>query len=113
MPAGDTIINREDYGSKNLYYDVLRTQYNGNREALMADFPVIVHPMDKTDNYIKRCVAVAGDKLQVKNGVLFINDAQAPVPSASQYDFIVETNGSPFNDDFLKDQLGIDVNNPK
>lgn len=113
VPAGDTIINREDYGSKNLYYDVLRTQYNGNRDALMADFPVIVHPMDKTDNYIKRCVAVAGDKLQVKNGVLFINDAQAPVPSASQFDFIVETNGSPFNGDFLKEQLNIDVNNPK
>jgi len=36
-------------------------------------FPVIVHPMDKADNYIKRCVAISGDEIQVKNGSLFVN----------------------------------------
>ncbi len=114
VPAGDTIINQESYGSKVLYYDVLRNPpYNGNRDALKADFPIIVHPMDKTDNYIKRCVGVAGDKLQVKDGVLFINDAPAPVPPASQFEYLVETNGQPFNESFLTDQLGIDVNDTK
>jgi signal peptidase I len=38
-----------------------------------AEFPVVVHPVDKTDNYIKRCVAIAGDTLEVRDGDVYIN----------------------------------------
>lgn len=111
FPAGDTIINLPEYGSAQPYYDILRQQFKGDREALNAEFPVIVHPMDKTDNYIKRCVAVSGDEVQVKNAILFINKKPAFVPLASQTEYIIETNGTNFSDDFLKDELGIDVDN--
>ena len=107
FPAGDTIINLPEFGSANPYYDVLRMRFNGDREALKNEYPVIVHPMDKTDNYIKRCTAVAGDKLELKNGQLFINDQPAFVPPGSQTDYIVETNGTPFSAEFLKDALNI------
>ena len=30
-------------------------------------------PVDKMDNYVKRCVAIAGDKLAIKDGQVFIN----------------------------------------
>ena len=66
------------------YYDELRFTFKGDREALNANFPVIVHPMDKTDNYIKRCVAVSGDIVQVKNGSLFINQARFVPPVLKQ-----------------------------
>jgi signal peptidase I len=112
FPAGDTIINLPEYGSAVPYYDVLRTQFGGNREALNASFPVLVHPMDKTDNYIKRCVAVHGDVVQVKNGSLFINNQPAMVPEGSQTEYMVETNGTNFSEDFLKDELSIDIDNP-
>ncbi len=32
--AGDTIINLPEFGSKDPYYDVLRSDFKGNREAL-------------------------------------------------------------------------------
>ena len=70
VPEGDTIINLPDYGSKVLYYDVLREQYNGNRDALLAEYPILVHPYDKTDNYIKRCVGIPGDIIQLIHGKL-------------------------------------------
>lgn len=111
FPAGDTIINHPDYGSKTTYYDVLRTQYKGNREEMLADAslpPIIVHPMDKTDNYIKRCVGVGGDVLQVKAGILYVNDQPALVPPGSQKEYIVETNGTAFTEEFFKNELGID-----
>ena len=111
VPAGDTIINLPDYGSKNLYYDVLRTKYNGNRDALNADFPVIVHPYDKTDNYIKRCVGVPGDVIQNKHGILYVNNQPAYVSPSSQIDYMVETNGTIFSPDFLQDTLEMDINN--
>jgi signal peptidase I len=111
FPQGDTIINLPDFGSKKPYYNVLRgAPFNGNREKLMAEYPILVHPMDKTDNYIKRCIAEAGDTLMVKNGVVYIDSKLAKVPPHSQTDFIVETNGQPFDEDFLKDELGIDPN---
>ncbi len=115
FPEGDTIINLPDYGSARPYYDVLRYQFKGDRNALNAlkdQFPVIVHPVDKTDNYIKRCTAIHGDVVQLKAGVLYINNQPAFVPPYAQNEYIVETNGTPFTEDFLKDELGIDPDNP-
>jgi signal peptidase I len=108
FPAGDTIINLPEFGSAQPYYDVLRDRFNGDREALMAEYPILVHPMDKTDNYIKRCTAVAGDDIQLKEGVLYVNGKPAFIPPASQIDYKVETDSTPINADFLKEELGLD-----
>jgi signal peptidase I len=109
FPAGDTIINLPDYGSKRPYYDVLRNEFQGNREQLMATYPIIVHPLDKTDNYIKRCVGVSGDNIMLRNGQLFVNGQPGFVPPGSQKDYIVTTNGTAISDDFLKDELNISI----
>lgn len=111
FPAGDTIINLPDFGSKNPYYDVLRTEFKGNREALAAEYPILVHPMDKTDNYIKRCIAVAGDTLLIKDGKVYIDGEPSPIPPASQTEYTVQTNGQPFSDEFLQTQLHINTDN--
>ena len=111
FPAGDTIINLPDFGSKRPYYDVLRDQFKGNRDALAAEYPILVHPMDKTDNYIKRCIAIAGDTLLIKNGKVYIDGKPSPIPPGSQTEYTVETNGQPFNDEFLQTQLHINPDN--
>jgi len=112
FPAGDTIINDLDHGSKITYYEELRFRFKGDREALMAQYPILIHPMDKTDNYIKRCTGIGGDVIQVKNGSLFVNNQPAFVAPGSQTEYLIETNGTNFSDNFLKDELGIDVDNP-
>jgi signal peptidase I len=113
FPAGDTIINEEGYLSASPYYDVLRITYNGNREKLFAEHDIIVHPYDKTDNYIKRCTGMPGDEIQVKNSYLFVNGQPAFVAPGSQTEYVVETNGATFNEDFLKNELNIDVDDTK
>lgn len=112
FPAGDTIINLPEFGSKDPYYDVLRRQFKGNRDALMAEYPILVHPMDKTDNYIKRCIAVGGDTLLIKDGKVYIDGKPSPIPVASQMEYLVETNGQPFSDEFLQTQLHINPDDP-
>jgi signal peptidase I len=108
FPAGDTIINLPEFGSKIPYYDVLRSaEYNGDREKLKVDYPLLVHPMDKTDNYIKRCVGIPGDVLEIKNGVLWVNQSPALVTPAAQTEYLVETNGQNFTEDFINDSIGI------
>ncbi len=99
FPMGDTVINRPDFGSARPYYDILRTEHGGNRESLMAkyDGEILVHPYDKADNYIKRCVGMPGDKLQVKQGILYINDKPAEQPDGAQISYLVKTNGTNFD----------------
>lgn len=86
FPAGDTVV-LEDQGPS--YYDIVRitayqnhVDYNTAREYLWQNenIHITARPVDKRENYIKRCVAIPGDKLEVKDGVLFINDAPAYVP---------------------------------
>ncbi|NCT94077.1 MAG: signal peptidase I [Chitinophagaceae bacterium] len=113
FPAGDTIINLPEYGSKRTYYDELRFTFKGNRQALQDQFPILVHPMDKTDNYIKRCVAVGGDVLSIRKGVLYVNNQPAFLPPGSQTEYIVTTNKQPYDESFLKEELGIDPEDTK
>jgi signal peptidase I len=69
--------------------------------------------MDKTDNYIKRCIAVAGDTLQIKDGRVYINSTPSPIPNASQTEYIVETNGQPYSEEFLQKELHINPEDTK
>ncbi len=107
FPAGDTIINEIGYGSLVPYYDVLRQTYNGNREALLAEHEILVHPMDKTDNYIKRCVAISGETIDIKDGLLYVDGTASQPYKDAQTDYIVTTNGTGFTEEYLKKELNL------
>lgn len=49
------------------------------------------HPIDLRVNYIKRCVAVAGDKLEVKNGQVHINGEAQVNPPRMESEYFVAT----------------------
>ena len=52
------------------------------------------YPADLRTNYIKRCVAVAGDELQIKNHQLFINGQAVVTPGHPQSKYFIKTNES-------------------
>jgi signal peptidase I len=111
FPTGDTIINLPEFGSKIPYYDVLRSpEFNGDREKLKEQYPILVHPMDKTDNYIKRCVGLPGDLIQVKQSRLYVNGQAAFVASNAQTEYLVTTDGKSIPEAYIQDSLGININ---
>lgn len=64
------------------------------REAVKKEYTVVARPVDKRENYVKRCVAMPGDKLQVVDKDLFINGEPAFTPEKMQYSyFVVDPNG--------------------
>ena len=92
FPEGDTVINKAGFQSAQPYYNFIRqldgTMSDRTRQQILSDpdYPIAVHPVDKTDNYIKRCVAIAGDTLKIVNGILYINNAPAFVsPTSATY----------------------------
>lgn len=50
---------------------------------------VTYRPIDKKDHYIKRCVAVGGDTIQVKERALFVNGKPANEPKHLQYRYFI------------------------
>ena len=51
--------------------------------------PLAVRPLDKKDHYIKRCVAIAGDTIQIKDRQLWINGKEADDPTNIQFTYLV------------------------
>jgi signal peptidase I len=119
FPEGDTLINLPDYQSANPYYDVIRQKGNGNsdsgRQLVLSDpdeFPLILHPPDKQENYIKRCVGIPGDTLQIKNQMLYINGRVQQLPPASETNYIVKTKGQPLDETVMQEEYDLDVSDP-
>jgi signal peptidase I len=118
LPVGDTVINKDEYGTKDPYYDVIRRLGNGNpdegRKIVLSnpdEYPIIVHPVDKTDNYVKRCVAVAGDSLMIREAVVYINGKPSHFPKESETFYYIETSGQPLDESAVKEEYDVDINN--
>ncbi|WP_346237331.1 signal peptidase I [Niabella insulamsoli] len=109
FPAGDTVIHAEGFESLRPYNQIRRFAELGHQESLNvlnnpAEFPVVVHPVDKTDNYIKRCVGVPGDTIKIVNGILYVSGRPAFVPPASATYYIFRSkNNVSITDDFLRE----------
>ncbi|MFI5188427.1 MAG: signal peptidase I [Chitinophagales bacterium] len=116
FPEGDTVINKTGFQSLVTYYSLIRlpngTLSDQERQNILGDpenYPIAVHPVDKTDNYIKRCVGISGDSLKIINGVLFINDQPAFVSPTSATFYSFKTNNVMVDEDQLRD-AGIKLN---
>jgi signal peptidase I len=51
---------------------------------------LVVHPLDKRDHYIKRCVAVAGDVLEIRDCQIYIDGKPSPMPKSVQFSYNVK-----------------------
>lgn len=95
FPEGDTVaIN---YPSQN-YYELCRAV---GREEVWRDKrrfgEIYSRPVDKKENYIKRCIGIAGDTVQIKDGLVFVNGVQQIEHDGRQYDYEIITDGSLFS----------------
>ena len=123
FPASDTVaLEKSDhklYAKGNFdYYDLVRDEsYNlmqtdqarNNRTRPMGvyedyvrkqiaeKFDVETRPVDRRDNYIKRCVAIAGETLQVINNEVYVNGEKQKAFEGIQRWYRVRTNGTPIN----------------
>ncbi|GGA82970.1 signal peptidase I [Puia dinghuensis] len=117
FPAGDTVINLDDYQSRVPYYTACRTLGGGNidsgRKIVLGNpdqYPLVLRPVDKEENYIKRCVAIAGDTLQIKNQVVYIDGKAQPFPPESQTYYTVTTQGQPLDEAVMVEEYNLDIN---
>ncbi len=61
---------------------------------------IIARPVDKRENYVKRCIGLPGETLQIKDGEVYINDAKIDNPKNTQFNYFVESK-TIFSDDYF------------
>jgi len=115
FPAGDTVVLEEQTTS---YYEIVRRNarplklrdsydgiaprpdeyyYNLARKDIWEKFTVIYRPVDRRDNYVKRCIGIPGDTVTIRSGVLYINGTIVPDNGTQQTNYVVSTNGTTIN----------------
>ncbi|WP_419699895.1 signal peptidase I [Mucilaginibacter sp. NFX135] len=67
-----------------------------------ADSP-LYRPVDKRENYIKRCQGTPGDTLSLLNARVYINGKAAITPPNGEMEYMVRNNGSSFNRQAARD----------
>lgn len=100
----ETMLNPDapEYAIRNINRkypaDVIRyfkTRYAGpyypgkGREAVHKEYKVVARPVDKRENYVKRCIGAPGDELQIINSQVYINGQVEPNPPRIQYSYYV------------------------
>lgn len=100
FPEGDTVVI--EYPNQS-YYALVR-QYG--RESIHDKFNLIKRPVDKRENFIKRCVGVPGDNIQITGGQLYVNGLPGDENINMQYDYFIQTDGTLIEDEQFN-ELGI------
>lgn len=124
FPAGDTVVVEETVTS---YYEIVRrtAREMAQRESYSSQTPrpaslymkaarkevrdrytIIYRPVDRRDNYVKRCIGISGDSLLIKEGSVYINGKLVPENSTQQLNYVVGTNGTTINPKVFE-RLGI------
>lgn len=92
FPEGDTVAL--NFPSQN-YFELCRIY---GRERVNNDErnfgKIVSRPVDKKENYIKRCIGIPGDRIEIVDGDVFVNGKKQKEHPGKQYDYIVTTNGS-------------------
>jgi signal peptidase I len=62
----------------------------------------IVRPIDKKDHYIKRCIGVPGDSIQIIDRQVYVNGKRANNPKEMQFGYYIKPPNSGISSRFLK-----------
>lgn len=114
FPAGDTVV----VGNATAYEEIVRQRAlqlesydsytSGNtrdykaylqaaRQQVWDESEIVVRPVDRRENYVKRCVGIPGDTIEVKGGLLHVNGEAIEDNGTQQMGYRVNTNGTRIN----------------
>ena len=115
FPAGDTVcleMQNPDYYTLCHYYGRETVR---QRKDLFGE--IVTRPVDRRENYVKRCVGTPGDSLKITDNVIFTKAngeglkangewTQEPKREGVQLNYLVQTDGEPLSDKYLA-RLGV------
>lgn len=78
-----------------------------NNNVPIKHYGAIARPVDKRENYIKRCVGIPNDVIEIKKSILYINGKPAWVAPNQNLQYFV-TNFQPLAKETMKEKYGLE-----
>lgn len=113
-PDGDTV----DLNNQNMsYYSLVRNLgwekanspgYRPQEYNNVVIGNVTARPVDKRENYVKRCIGLPGDSLEIRNQVVYIDDKLVEQPELLQHQYFIVGKGNTLSKQEAED-LGISI----
>lgn len=94
FPAGDTVALNQQ---ANDFYSLAKHNPNGSagiRSDKRSYGDIVFRPVDRRENYVKRCIGMPGETIQMKNDSVFIDGVLLPNPRLSQHNYMIHTDGT-------------------
>ena len=94
-PIGDSIYNTVTPISRSWNINQIKEMSPATLRRYQIPSPftddlLTIRPIDKKDHYIKRCVGLPGDVLEIKNRTIYINGQAQPMPEKVQFNYQFE-----------------------
>ena len=104
FPAGDSVMSRVQNPD---YYSLIAMH---GRERVLNDKAtfgeLIYRPIDRRENYVKRCVGLPGEHLKILKGEIYIDGKKFPAPANVQFNHFYQASDAPLTDEEF-DSFGI------
>ncbi|TCC86648.1 signal peptidase I [Pedobacter frigiditerrae] len=84
FPEGDTVMLENQNPN---YYDNVRAF---GWQKTNSDYTITSRPVDKRENYIKRCIGIAGDVVSMKNGIVNVNGKDEPLKNTGMMPYRIQ-----------------------
>lgn len=83
FPEGDTVaLEAQD---DNYYQMIMRS----DRQNVNANYTIVSRPVDKRENFIKRCIAIAGDTISMDAGLVTVNHTKVPLKDSGWFSYTI------------------------
>ncbi len=99
----DSLTRKQQRAVYDLYYNAGRNLILSNPK-MYGD--VVVRPVDRRENYVKRCVGLPGDTLEIRDAQVYIDGKPLENPEDMQLNYLVQTTSPYITEDMFR-ELGI------
>ncbi len=99
IPQLDSLTVQEQRDYYENVYDLGRTYILGN---VLTFGKIITRPVDRRENYVKRCVGLPGQTLQIKDRIVYLDSVPNKEPDKVQYTYHVKLL-QPIPDELMKE----------
>ncbi|MDG5798753.1 signal peptidase I [Marinilabiliaceae bacterium ANBcel2] len=90
-----TLIQNREFNNeyeRRMFVNQLGRDIVENNNDVFGD--VLYRPVDRRDNYVKRCIALPGDNFEIRSNKIYINGELYQEPETVQHNYHVKTDGS-------------------
>ncbi|MDD2298161.1 MAG: S26 family signal peptidase [Fermentimonas sp.] len=108
FPVGDTVALNQQGVDFYLLSKMNPAGSAGVRSDKRTYGEIVYRPVDRRENYVKRCIGLPGETIALRSDSVFIDGNYIPNPRLSQHNYMIHTDGTIISADVFS-EMGINI----